>query len=149
MATFSRTPTLEAFAYAFEKINAVVDADFSQYLEEKKKGTRAIQKLPRKIIRDFINSCNSSDEVGIIKNLDENFVYEIRKNWKSILRVDGITEFKEILRSSEQQLFGKDFKIRSDWSFNLPKVNIGVKYFPVSTDTDKQHFRSTDRSLSP
>ena len=45
---------------------------------------REIQKQPRKIIRDFINACNSSDESSILKNLDENIIFEVRKNWKTL-----------------------------------------------------------------
>lgn len=124
----------EAFQWGFYKISDVVENDFNIYLENKKKEIRAIQKLPRKIIRDFINACNSSDESNILKHLDEQIIFEKRKNWKTIFEVEGISKFKEYLSSSEQELCGKDFKIRSSWNFNLPNVTIGVKYFPSSVD---------------
>ena len=97
--------------------------------------------MPRKIIRDFIKACNNFDEVAISKNLDKEVVYEKRLNWRTILQTDGIAEFKEYLNSSEQSLCSKNFKIRSSWTFNLPRVSIGVKYFPVSTDIEKQPFQ--------
>ncbi|HRN43830.1 MAG TPA: hypothetical protein PLH20_03390, partial [Flavobacterium sp.] len=126
----------EAFQWGYHKISGVVENDFSIYLENKKKEIREIQKLPRKIIRDFINACNSSDESSILKNLDENIVFEVRKNWKTIFEIEGLSKFKEYLNSSDQQLCGKNFKIRSSWSFSLPNVTIGVKYFPPVTEKD-------------
>ena len=124
----------EAFQSGYYKLAEVVNEDFSKYLENKKKEIREIQKLPRKIIRDFINACNSSDENGIVKNIDENIVFEIRKRWKTIFEAEGLSKFKEYLNSSEQQLCAKDFKIRSSWNFSLPNVTIGVKYFPQTTE---------------
>ena len=132
---------LEAFHSGYNKLSELVDGDFISHLENKKKKIREIEKLPRKIIRDFIKACNNFDEVAISKNLDKELVYEKRLNWRTILQTDGIAEFKEYLNSSEQSLCIKNFKIRSSWTFNLPNVNIGVKYFPVSTDIEKQPFQ--------
>jgi hypothetical protein len=132
---------LEAFHSGYNKLSELVDGDFISHLENKKKKIREIEKLPRKIIRDFIKACNNFDEVAISKNLDKELVYEKRLNWRTILQTDGIAEFKEYLNSSEQSLCSKNFKIRSSWTFNLPNVNIGVKYFPVSTDIEKQPFQ--------
>ena len=117
-------------------MSKVVDQDFGTYLENKKKEIREIQKLPRKIIRDFINACNSSDESNILKNIDENIIFEVRKNWKTLFEIEGLSKFKEYLNSSDQQLCGKNFKIRSSWSFSLPNVTIGIKYFPPATEQD-------------
>ncbi|MDN3706211.1 hypothetical protein QW060_03625 [Myroides ceti] len=78
----------------------------------------------------------TSDESSILKNLDENIVFEVRKNWKTIFEIEGLSKFKEYLNSSDQQLCGKNFKIRSSWSFSLPNVTIGVKYFPPVTEKD-------------
>jgi len=125
---------MEAFQWGYSKMSEVVENDFSGYLENKKKEIREIQKLPRKIIRDFIKACNSSDESNILRYIDEHTIFEKRKNWKTIFEIEGISKFKEYLNSSEQELCGKDFKIRSSWNFNLPNVTIGVKYFPPSVD---------------
>ncbi len=132
---------LEAFRSGYYKLSEVVDKDFGTFLENKKKETREIQKLPRKIIRDFINACNSSDENSILKDLDEDIFFEIRKNWKSLFETEGLSEFKKYLSSSDQQLCGKNFKIRSSWDFNLPKVIIGLKYFPKSSNTEERPFQ--------
>lgn len=133
--------SLEAFHSGYNKLFKLVDDDFRLHLENKKKETREIQKLPRKIIRDFIKACNNFDEVALFKNLDKDVVYERRLNWKTTLQTDGITEFKEHLNSTEQNLCSKNFKIRSSWTFSLPIVSIGVKYFPISTDTEKKPFQ--------
>lgn len=117
----------------------LVDDDFAFYLENEKKKIREIQKIPRIIIRDFIKACNSSDESSILKNLDENITFEERKNWKTIFETEGLSKFREYLKSSEQQLCGKDFKIQSFWNFNLPNVTIGVKYYPISTDQGEKN----------
>jgi hypothetical protein len=53
---------------------------------------------------------------------------------KPFLKSKEFQNSKNTLVSSEQELCGKDFKIRSSWSFNLPNVTIGVKYFPSSVD---------------
>lgn len=131
---------LEAFHSGYYKIAEIVESDFKLYLDNKKREAREIQKIPRKIIRDFINACNRFDEAGLFKNLDERAVYERRLNWKAVSRTEGLDEFKNFLNSEEQQLCNKNFKIRSSWNFFLPRVTIGVKYFPVCSDLDKQTF---------
>lgn len=127
---------LEAFHSGYYKLSELVDKDFSTYPENRKKEIREIQKQPRKIIRDFITACNSSNESSILQNLDENIVFEARKNWKTLFETEKLSNFKEYLNSSEQQLCSKNFKIRSSWSFSLPNVTIGLKYFPPATEQD-------------
>lgn len=136
---------IEAFHFGCDKMRKLVDDDFAFYLENEKKKIREIQKIPRKIIRDFIKACNSSDESSILKNLDENITFEERKNWKTIFETEGLSKFREYLRSSEQQLCGKDFKIRSSWNFNLPNVTIGVKYFPKSSNSEDRPFQKYEQ----
>ncbi len=128
----------KAFIAGFYKMTGVVDNHFATYLENKKKEIRKIQRLPRKIIRDFIKACNSFDEINILKNLDEHIVFDKRENWKTVYETDGVTQFKEYLNSFEQHLCGKDFKIRSSWSINLPNITIGVKYFPKLPHPEKR-----------
>ncbi|MEZ7507279.1 hypothetical protein [Flavobacterium sp. Arc2] len=128
---------LEAFHSGYYKTHELVNKDFKEYIENKKKELREQQKVPRKIIRDFINSCNKSENEGIFKNLDENLIFEKRINWETKLRVEGIKELKEYIKSPNQELCSRNLKIRSSWNFNLPIVTIGVKFFPVSTDNEK------------
>jgi hypothetical protein len=130
---------LDAFHSGYHKLFKLVDTDFSLYLDNKKKEIREVQKLPRKFIRDFINACNSSDENGLMKNLNEHVVFEKRKDRKTIVRTDGILELKGYLNSSNQELSGRNLKIRSSWGFNLPEVTIGVKYFPIASNQEIKH----------
>jgi hypothetical protein len=132
-----KTP-LEAFHSGYYKIQELVNQDFKKYIENKKKGLREQQKVPRKIIRDFINSCNKSENEGIFKNLDVSIIFEERINWQTKLRIEGIEELEEYIKSQKQDLCARNFKIRSSWEFNMPSVTIGVKYFPVSTNSEKE-----------
>lgn len=133
-----KTP-LEAFYEGYYKMHELVDADFTVYLENKRKEIRETQKIPRKIIRDFIKACNSFNEKDILKNISENIVFEKRKNWQTVFRANGIDEMKEYLNSATQSLCFKDLKIRSSWNFNLPIVTIGIKFFPISDDPEIKH----------
>lgn len=133
--------SLDAFHSGYSKICELAVSDFNGYLENKKKEIREWQKQPRKIIRDFINACNNSDEVGLLKHLDESIIFEKRKTWETIVRTDGISEFREYLTSPDQQLCGKAFKIKSSWKFNLPAVTIDVEYLPVSTVREGVHLK--------
>ncbi|CAI8878874.1 hypothetical protein [Chryseobacterium sp. IT-36CA2] len=135
----------DAFHSAYYKMQNVINADFVLYLEKKKKETTAIQKVPRKIIRDFIAACNSFDEDAIIKNLHETMSFEKLKNFRSTVRTDGIIAFKEYLTSADQQLCGKNFKIRTSWNFALPVVTIGVKYFPSASEQGAVQQQKYDR----
>lgn len=128
----------EAFYSGIHKMQKIVDQDFKEYLENKKKKQREQQKIPRKIIRDFINSCNQSESEGICKNLDEEIVFEKIKNWQTKLKIVGIKEFKEYVESPKQEFCSRNLKIRSTWDFNMPSVTIGVKYFPISTSNENE-----------
>ncbi|MCL7987386.1 hypothetical protein M8998_05470 [Sphingobacterium sp. lm-10] len=130
-----QTP-LDAFHAGYNKMHVLVDTDFSVYLENKRKEIREIQKIPRKIIRNFIKACNSFNEKEILKNMSENIVFEKRKNWQTIFSANGIDGMKEYINSATQSLCSRDFTIRPSWNFNLPIVTIGVKYFPISDDPE-------------
>lgn len=127
--------TLEAFHSGYRKLNEVVDLDFSAYLDKEKRKTRDMHKLPRKIIRGFITGCNASSNPEVLRNIADNLIYERRENRESILKTEGLEEFKAYLNSSVQQLYDKNFTIRSSWDIRLPAVTIGIKYFPASTES--------------
>ena len=131
---------IDAFHYGFFKLQEIVNKDFQDYQELKKKKLKEGQKIPRKIIRDFITSCNSFDIDGIIKNFAENFVYERRVNWQTELKTEGIKEFIEFIKSASQDLCKKNFKIRSQWNFSPYSITIGVKFYPALTDNPANNF---------
>lgn len=125
-----RTPH-EAFHSGFHKIHDLVNDDFQEYREKKKKELRDQQKIPRKIVREFIKACNKSEIHDVVKNLDENIVFEKRTNWQTELRTEDIKAFEKYIESPNQELCGKDFKIRSSWNIKLPTITIGIKYYPI------------------
>lgn len=137
----------EAFHAGCEKMRGLVNTDFNLFIEQKKKKKREIEKLPRKIIRDFINACNSSNEDGILKNVMENIIFERRMNWKTTFRAEGIPEFKKYLNSSDQQMSERNLRIRSSWNFALPQVAIGVDYSPVAVDDNVRYNRKYERII--
>jgi hypothetical protein len=67
-------------------------------------------------------------------------VYERRINWQTKLKKEGIKELIEFIKSSNQDLCSKNFKIRSQWSFNSYDITIGVKFYPALTDNATSNF---------
>ncbi len=129
----------DAFHSGYYKMQDSVNEDFKKYIENKKKKLREEQKIPRKIIRDFISSCNKSEYEKVTKNLVENVIFEKKKNWQIIQRIEGLKEFEEYIKSTNQELCAKNFAIKSSsWDIKLPNVTIGVTYFPVSADDEKE-----------
>jgi hypothetical protein len=129
---------IDAFHSGYHKMKEQVNRDFEEYIENKKKELREQHKVPRKIVRDFINSCNKSDIDGIFVNLDEKVIFEKIDNWQTKLKIDGINEFKEYIKSPTQDLCARDFKIRSSWNCSLPIITIGVKFSPSPPNKEHQ-----------
>lgn len=128
---------IDAFQSGYYKIKELANRDFEEYLENKKKELREQHKVPRKIVRDFINSCNKSDNEGILENLDEKVIFEKIDNWQTKLKIEGINDFKEYIKSPTQDLCARNFKIRSSWNCSLPIITIGVKF--LTSPTSKEH----------
>lgn len=128
----------EAFRFGYYKMQDTVNEDFKKYIQENKKQISELLKIPRKIVRDFINSCNKNELATILKNLDNSVVYEKRIQWQTTKRTEGIQQFEEYIKSSNQELCSKNFTIRSSWDIRLPNITIGVKYFPQADDKVKQ-----------
>jgi hypothetical protein len=127
---------IEAFDSGYNKIQELVNNDFNKYVEIKKKEKREQQKLPRKIIRYFINSCNKSENEGIFKDLNEDVIFEKRINWQLKIRIEGIKRLKEYLESPSQEFCARNLKIRSSWDFNLSSITIGVKFLTESNNNE-------------
>jgi len=124
----------EAFQFGFYKMQDIVNQDFKQFKENKKKELSKQQKLPRKLIRDFIKSCNSNDISGILKKLEDNVIFEKRVNWQTVFSIKGKEEFKKYVESSNQDFCGRELKIKSSWDFNKSFVTIWVHFFPKIND---------------
>lgn len=126
----------EAFQYGYYKMQKTVNQDFAEHIALQKKKIRELHKIPRKIVRDFINLCNKSNTEEILKNLDQNIVFVKRVNWQITEAIEGIENFKNYIVSENQDLCAKNFKIRSSWNIKLPIIEIGVKYYPTLTNND-------------
>lgn len=118
---------IEAFHSARNKMEELVEMDFDIYRQAKKKKIRETQKLPRKIIRDFITACNNSDEVAILKKIDHDIIYEKVIDCRALHHAEGIIEFEKsfILKT---KLIGNSIKIRS-WDIKLPYITLDIKYY--------------------
>lgn len=128
----------EAFRFGYYKMQELVDKEFSSFIELKKKEIRDLHKMPRKIVRDFINSCNKKEMQEILKNLDNSVIYEKRIKWQTKERIEGIKQFEEYLKSANQDLCLMNFKIRSTWIIKLPDIEIGVKFCPQTNNNEKE-----------
>ncbi|RKT01806.1 hypothetical protein [Chryseobacterium defluvii] len=118
---------LDAFYRGKDRLENVVDKDYAEYLAFKKKKKQQREKIPRKIVREFIKGCNNNDCDTIIKNISENLHFEIRKNWRQKLVVDGIEEFKNYVDCSYQEICSRDFKIKSSWLFRDDDIAINLE----------------------
>lgn len=129
--------TAEAFHWGIYKMKELVDQDFEKYTAAKKKEKREHEKIPRKMIRDFINSCNKTDYEGILKYLANDFVFMKKVNWQQIQKFEGIGELEKYIKSPDQELCSQDFKIRSSWYFDPSgMITIGIKHYPVVTSEE-------------
>lgn len=139
-----KTP-IEAFKFAHLKMEEMVNDDFKEYLKNKKKQISKQQRIPRKKVRDFIKACNEKKLSGILQNLDENFRFIKKVKGKTEYECKGIKEFTNYVKSKNQDLCNKNFKIRTSWNINLPfSIKIGVKYLPDIENTDKMTLKYRD-----
>lgn len=115
---------LDAFYRGKDKLENIVDRDFKDYLEIKKKEKQQCEKIPRKIVREFVKACNNFTKESIFKDLSEDLIFEIRSNWKQKLITTGLEGFKKYIDSSYQEVCGREFKIKSSWSFIEKDISI-------------------------
>ncbi len=108
---------LEAFHWGIEKMKPLVDQDFEGYLARKKKEKQEAEKLPRKLIRNFIQACNVSDCNGVLGYVDDEIIFEKNKFSPNIVRSKGKVAFEKLIRGIGQDLCGQGFKIGSSWRF--------------------------------
>lgn len=128
---------LDAFYRGKDKLENIVDRDFKDYLEIKKKEKQQREKIPRKIVREFVKACNNFAEESILKDLSENLIFEIRINWKQKLITNGLEEFKNYIDSSYQEICRRDFKIKSSWSFMEKDIIISLETSTPTSEMDE------------
>ena len=69
-----------------------------------------------------------------MKIINSNVIFEKRFQNKTKIQIEGIRQFEEYLKSRNQDLCSKNFKIRSSWDINLPSIRIGVKFLSLVPD---------------
>lgn len=121
---------IQAFQHGYYKLQEQVQQDFEKFNNDLNKAIRDERKVPRKLVRGFINSCNKADVDSILRDIGPNFVFERQIDWKCQLKVERLPEFEKYLNSDQHDLFSNNFKVRSSWDFKNDKVSIGVKYYP-------------------
>jgi len=134
----------EAVVFGYYNMQNLVSDDFNEYIKEKKKELKKQHRIPRKIVREFINSCNKFDINEIFKNIDQSIIFEKKVNRQTKLKLEGVKELEEYLKSPNQEFCNRNLKIRSSWDVNLPNISIGVKYFPV-LDKSKKSTENTQK----
>ncbi|GEN68556.1 hypothetical protein [Chryseobacterium rhizosphaerae] len=128
---------LEAFHRGKDRLESIVDEDHKEILVLQKKEKLQREKIPRKIIREFIKNCNASNYDSIIKDLSQNFQFEIRVEWRQKLSTSGLDEFKNYLEAAYQELCERDFKIKSSWSFLKQDVGVNLETFTPPQETEE------------
>lgn len=128
---------LEAFHRGKDRLESIIDEDHKEILVLQKKEKLQREKIPRKIIREFIKNCNASNYDSIIKDLSQNFQFEIRVEWRQKLSTSGLDEFKNYLEAAYQELCGRDFKIKSSWSFLKQDVGVNLETFTPPQETEE------------
>lgn len=127
----------EALYSAIDKMKEVSEKDFHEHLTKKQKEKRAKEKLPRKIIRNFIVSCNKNDFENILNHLSDDFIFELKVSWRQKLICNGKQEFEQYIRSLNQNLCGQDFKIKSTWHFDASgAITVSIQYYELAENQD-------------
>ena len=79
------------------------------------------------IIENYINAYNRFDIEGMIKDLDENIVFENVTNGDINLNTEGIEAFKEQAEAAKQY-FEKRKQTIESWEISDPIVEIKISY---------------------
>ncbi len=131
----------EAFEFGYYALQNVVSQDFEQYSAFRKKEQTKVNKIPRKIVREFLDACNKSDLEGVKKHLHEDVVF-IKRIWhETKVNLEGLDGVMSYFASENSTLFGRDFKIRSNWFIRLPLIEIGLKYYPTTQDNSALQYK--------
>ena len=131
------TPS-EALQFGFYKMQNIVINDFKKFKEKKKKELRKQERIPRKLINDFIKSCNKNDTNGILKNLSNDATYKKRINGNTIFSTKGKDELKKKIITQKIDLCGRELKINSFTNLTNRFVTVWIRFIQ-KTNTDKEN----------
>lgn len=128
---------LDAFYRGKDKLENIVDKDFIDYLGIKKKEKQQRERIPRKIVREFVKACNNCAKDSIFKDLSENLRFEIRVRLKQKLITYNLEDFKNYIDSSYQEICRRNFKIKSSWSFIENDIGVFLETFTPPSATEE------------
>ena len=86
-----------------------------------------MQTLQQQIVEHYINSYNSFDVAGMLKNLDQEIIFENMSNGVVDLRTDGIEDFRIQAEAATQYFKERTQKIVS-WTYSDTTVTIMIDY---------------------
>ena len=82
---------------------------------------------PKQIVEHYVNSYNSFDVAGMLKNLDQEIIFENMSNGVVDLRTDGIEDFRIQAETATQYFKERTQKIVS-WTYSDTTVTIMIDY---------------------
>ena len=86
-----------------------------------------MQTLQQQIVEHYVNSYNSFDVAGMLKNLDQEIIFENMSNGVVDLRTDGIEDFRIQAEAATQYFKERTQKIVS-WTYSDTTVTIMIDY---------------------
>ena len=86
-----------------------------------------MQTLQQEIVEHYVNSYNSFDVAGMLKNLDQEIIFENMSNGVVNLRTDGIKDFRIQAEAATQYFKERTQKIVS-WTYSDTTVTIMIDY---------------------
>ena len=86
-----------------------------------------MQTLQQQIVEHYVNSYNSFDVAGMLKNLDQDIIFENMSNGVVDLRTDGIEDFRIQAEAATQYFKERTQKIVS-WTCSDTTVTIMIDY---------------------
>ena len=86
-----------------------------------------MQTLQQQIVEHYVNSYNSFDVAGMLKNLDQEIIFENMSNGVVDLRTDGIEDFR-IQAEAATQYFKKRTQKIVSWTYSDTTVTIMIDY---------------------
>ena len=86
-----------------------------------------MQTLQQQIVEHYVNSYNSFDVAGMLKNLDQEIIFENMSNGVVNLRTDGIKDFRIQAEAATQYFKERTQKIVS-WTYSDTTVTIMIDY---------------------
>ncbi len=86
-----------------------------------------MEDFQKEIIESYISSYNSFDVDGMLKNLNENIVFENISNGVVEMKLEGINAFKDQAIAATKYFQEREQKITS-WEFSEMVVSVQIDY---------------------